>query len=210
MSGRHNRSYIPWLAMILAALAALPAFGIDRVDLVNPDLEALARLPMINLPPPPAWKYVQQGASWTVDDISAEFAKITNHPPAINTVRSTFIRPDHQWIVAYTTWFSHLNKALKLAFKDQVWDCDNFTRSFVAFADILALRGGETRGSLCVGFAKVANREAFGEVYGSDMGSHALVVVGTSKGLFVIEPQSGKIAPLGDYPNRNEFQEINF
>ncbi len=197
------------LLILFLALASLGTHGSERVNLVVPDLEALARLPMINLPPPPAWPSTQSGTSWTIDDIKAEFEKVTDRPLVINYVRTSFVRPDHKWLVAYTRWFNQLNKALKLVFKEQVWDCDNYSRSFVAFADMLALRAGEARGSICVSWATVANREAFGEIYGSETGSHALVVVGTTQGLFVIEPQNGKMAALGDYPNRDAFHELN-
>jgi ligand-binding sensor domain-containing protein len=36
------------------------------------------------------------------------------------------------------------------------------------------------------------------------------VIVGTSKGLFVIEPQDGTIAALKDFPNRNTIESVYF
>ena len=63
----------------------------------------------------------------------------------------------------------------------------------VTFADLLALKSGETRGTFCIGWATVYYRRPFAGVRG---GAHAIVIVGTSKGLFVIEPQDGTIAAL--------------
>ena len=41
-------------------------------------------------------------------------------------------------------------------------------------------------------------------------GTDAIVIVGTSKGLFVIEPQDGTIAALKDFPNRNTIESVYF
>eukprot|EP01031_Cornospumella_fuschlensis_P041901 gene41901-51151_t len=41
------------------------------------------------------------------------------------------------------------------------------------------------------------------------LGYSAIVIVGTSEGIFVIEPQNGEIAPLDRYPNRDDIVEIN-
>jgi hypothetical protein len=146
---------------------------------------------------------------WSVEDITAEFGKVTDRVPAIHSASSEFVRPDHRWLVSFTGWFMRLQKALKLDFRNQVWDCDDFARCFVAFSNMAALGAGETRGSICAGWATVANSRAFGGVEGSNMGGHAIVIVGTSAGLFVIEPQSGEMAALSDYPNRDGFADVN-
>ncbi|MBI5768247.1 MAG: hypothetical protein HZA93_10660 [Verrucomicrobia bacterium] len=192
---------------MLGAVAPCGASG--TVTLIVPDLAALSRLPSITLPPSPVYARDRAGGVWSVDEIAAEFGRITDRPPAINFNRPAFVRPDHRWLVAFNDWFMRLQKALKLAYRDEVWDCDDFARCFVAFANMVALGGGETRGSICVGWATVANLRAFGGQAASSGGGHAIVIVGSADGLFVIEPQSGKMAALPDYPNRDSFVEVN-
>ncbi len=196
-----------WLVSGALQLLALSSRAADLPTHVEPDLAALAKLTMLTLPPPPAWPAARAETNWSVEDFSAEFAKSSDHAPRIIYSRESFVRPDHAWLTAYAEWFNRLQKALKLTYKDQAWDCDDFARCFVAFADMVALGAGESRGSIGVGWATVHNRLAFGGV--GPGGGHAIVVVATSNGIFVIEPSTGKMAALGKYPNRDEFEDVN-
>lgn len=197
------------LVMALALGGAVGGRASEAVEQVKPDLAALARLRQVTLPPLP--EYVRDPAVklWTVDEITAEFSKVTDRVPTVNSASEAFVRPDHRWLVSFNAWFMRLQKSLKLDFRNQVWDCDDFARCFVAFANMAALHAGETRGSICAGWATVANSHSFGGVQGSSIGGHAIVVVGTSAGLFVIEPQSGDMAALSEYPNRDGFADVN-
>jgi hypothetical protein len=201
-----------WLYLFLSLLVsvqALRASGGEAVLRIQPDAAALMQNPRLKLPKPPLWVSAEAGGLWDVEGIAAEFSKITDYSPNINYCQNKFVRPSHPWLVEYIAWYKKLLSTLKLEFKDQAWDCDNYAQSFVAFADLLALKGGEVRGSVCVGWAVVANSEGFGEVRGSGVGSHAVVFVCSTSGIFVIEPQSGKMSALKDYPNRDAFSEIN-
>ena len=189
--------------LVLATLAR----AAELPTRVEPDLLALARQATISLPPPPAWPAGKTESHWSVEDFEAEFAKNSNRPPRIIHSRLSFLRPQHDWLVSFVDWFNRLQKSVKITYKDQVFDCDDFARCFVSFADMIALGSGESRGSICVGWATVMNRRAFGGVGAG--GGHAIVVVGTSEGIFVIEPSSGKMAALGKYPNRDEFVDVN-
>lgn len=195
------------LAAALAGAAAAPAIG-RPADRIVPNLEALASHPATVLPPPPEWIAGPQTSVWTIEDIEAELKKVTVKPPPINHGLPTFVRPDHRWLTAFISWFRRLDKPLKIRPQDELWNCANYARCFVAFADLLAQKGGETRGSICVGWAVVFNRVSFGNIAAGEM--HAIVIVGTSDGLFAIEPQNGTMIALRDYPNRDEFTELNF
>lgn len=191
----------------LALLMTTPCRAADNVTLITPDLVALSQLPQVTLPPAPTY-VLNTSELWSLDDIAAQFGIVTDRIPPINSTRTFFVRPDHRWLIAFNRWFMHLKKELKLDYKDGVWDCDDFARCFVSFADMIALGAGESRGSICVGWATVANVNAFGSVAASSIGAHAIVIVGTSDGLFVIEPQTGKMAALRDYPNQNYFSVV--
>jgi hypothetical protein len=186
----------------------IPGAAAAESELVSPDVKALALQGTISLPPPPIWSESPQTPLWSIKDIaSAVQANCSAHPQLIYQAQS-FVRPDLRWLKAYVKWFGKLKKPLNLKYQDQAFDCDKFARCFVAFADLLARKGGEGRASVCVGWVTVNNETSFGEV-GPGNG-HALVLAGTTEGLFVIEPQSGEMAPLAEYPNRNQLQQLNF
>ncbi len=175
---------------------------------IVPDFAAIARDAMVALPPPPPWDTKQTASVWTIDDIKAEFARVTDTPPRVNYVRAKLLRPEHAQLVDFKGWFRKLEKPLKIRFVDQLWDCDNYANCFVAFADLLSLRAGETRGSVCIGWASVFYRFKFAGIRAG--GAHAVVVVGTSQGLFIIEPQDGTMVALRDFPNRHTIEEVYF
>lgn len=168
---------------------------------------AIAQHALISLPPPPAWDQSTPAKIWSIDDIRAEFAKITTTPPQVNFTRTQFLQPDHGWMMQFKTWFLRLEKPLKMRFENQLWDCDNYSNCFVAFADLLALRAGETRAAFCVGWASVYYQRPFG---GIRRGPHAVVIVGTDRGLFIIEPQTGDSVALRDFPNRDTIEAVHF
>ncbi len=175
---------------------------------IKPDFAALARDALITLPSPPPWDPKKTAGTWTIEDITAEFGKITDTPPRINFIRTPLLRPEHTQLVEFKNWFRKLEKPLKLRFVDQLWDCDNYASCFVAFADLLALRAGETRGSLCIGWASVFYRFKFAGIRAG--GAHAVVILGTSQGLFIVEPQDGTMVALRDFPNRHTIEEVYF
>jgi hypothetical protein len=193
-----------WLVLLTAAL------GTTRADngKVTPDFVSLARRAMTTLPAPPPWSPTQAASTWTIDDIKAEFGKVTDNVPRITSMRTSLLRPEHAWFMDLNKWFVKVQKPLQIRFVDQLWDCDNYANCFVAFADVIALQGGETRGSFCIGWATVYYQVAFGGIRAG--GGHAVVIVGTSKGLFVVEPQDGTLVPLAKFPNRSTIEEVFF
>lgn len=178
-----------------------------RAGRLAPDLTALARQALITLPPPPAWDKNRDTTLWTLDAVNAEFARITDTPPRVNTLRTQLLRADHGWLTDFKGWFRSIQKPLKIHFEEQLFDCDNYANCFVAFADLLALKAGETRGSFCIGWASVYYRNPFA---GIRSGAHAVVIVGTNQGLFILEPQDGTMVALRDFPNRHTIEEVNF
>lgn len=195
---------VGWVLLAVMGTWAWAA-GLGRIV---PDVVALKSLPTTVLPAPPPWDSGGKATLWTIDEIKAEFAKNTDTPPRVNFLRPIFLRPEHGQLVDFKAWFRSLEKPLKIRFVDQLWDCDNYVSCFVAFADLLGLRAGERRGSLCIGWATVNYRYRFAGVRAGT--AHAVVVVGTSKGLFIIEPQDGTMVALRDFPNRHTMEEVNF
>lgn len=168
---------------------------------------ALVQQAFVSLPAPPAWDRAAPAAIWSIEEIQAEFAKVTTTPPQVNFVRTRFLQLDHGWSGRFKNWFRSLEKPLKMRYEDQLWDCDNYANCFVALADLLALHAGETRGALCVGWATVYYQRPFA---GVNSGAHAVAILGTNRGLFVIEPQNGTMVPLREFPNRHTIEAVYF
>lgn len=195
-----------WYAIIWLLVASACAHA--ATGRVKPDFAELARQAAVVLPPPPPWAPPPDAQLWTIDEVKAELARITDTPPRVNMLRARVLRPDHRWLVDFKGWFRAVQKPLKLRFQDQVWDCDDYANCFVAFADLLGMKSGETRGALCVGWATVYYRRPFAGIRAG--GAHAIVIVATAQGLYVLEPQDGTLAALRDFPNRDTIEEINF
>ncbi len=198
--------------VVLLLLALGPALlhaqsAIVRSGHLTPDTAALLKQAMVTLPPPPAWDPKTPATTCTIDDIKAEFAKVTDTPPQVNFVRTQFLRPDPTWLARYKAWFRSLEKPLRLRFEDQLFDCDNYANCFVAFADLLTLQSRETRGAFCVGWAAVFYQRPFA---GIRSGPHAVAIAATTQGLYIIEPQDGTMVPLREFPNRHTIEAVYF
>lgn len=202
--GRDFHRLILGVVIIGSALAASAAQ--PGITLLQPVPALLTKSGNVRLTPPPIW-VPHPAALWSVEDFTQTLNRATERPPLVSYTRVNFVRPDHRWLLEFDRWFRTLKKSLNLGFVDETWDCDDYARSFVAFADLAAMRAGEARGSICVGWATVYNGRPFGGILSK--GAHAVVIVGTSDGIFVIEPQNGEIAPLERYPNRDDIVEIN-
>ncbi len=195
------------LVGVLAGDVALRA-EVERAARLDPDFAAAAREAAIRLPPPPVWSEADGAAVWNADELRAAFARVTDTPPSINHVRDRFLLPREDWVRRYKTWFARLERPLRLRFEAERWDCDDYANCFVTFADVLALRARESRGPLAVGWATVFNRHPFAGIEAG--GAHAVVVVATAEGVFVIEPQDGTMISLEKYPNRDTFEMVYF
>jgi hypothetical protein len=192
--------------LALAWLGPLAAAAVPSGYLV-PDEAGLAKGAGVSLPEAPAWIPAPGTPLCSIEVIEADLGRSCDaHPQMIHQARA-FVRPDQRWLVAYVKWFAKLERPLHLQFTDEAFDCDKYSRCFVAFADLLALKAGEKRASVSVGWVSVLNDEAYGGVEAG--GGHALVIAETSDGLFIIEPQTGVMTPLAKYPNRNRLQRVN-
>lgn len=192
--------------MFLCAAGVVCANG-ERSGRLSPDVEALAKGAFVKLPAPPRWTQADAGGVWTLEELSAAFARVTDTPPQINHVRHEFLLPRTAWLGRFKGWFAKLERPLRLRFEGEQWDCDNYASCFVTFADLLALRDGENRGTLGVGWATVYYRRPFAGIQG---GAHAVVIAATAEGLVIIEPQDGTMVPLEKFPNRDSIEAVYF
>lgn len=207
ISPRGAERYLRSAALLVVGVGAALAAGLAiREGRIVPDLEQVARAGTLDLPQPPP-PVANHGTLWSLEEIRGEFARATHAPPAVNALRETFLRADHQWLTRFTAWFRSLEKPLRIQFANQLWDCDNYANAYVSFADLVALESSGKRPPFCVGRASVFYRVPFAGVRG---GAHAVVIVGTTEGLFVIEPQDGTMISLKKFPNRHTIEAVYF
>lgn len=192
-------------AWLLLALGAVHAAEVGRV---TPDFAAIAREAIVTLPAPPPWPASPTEPTWSVDELQAEFGRLTDTPPRLNMLRTRVLRPTHRWVVDFVRWFRSVQKPLKIRFVDTSWDCDDYANCFVAFADLLVLKAGGSHAGMCVGRASVYYQKSFAGIRAGT--AHALVLLGTSDGIYLVEPQDGTIVALRDFPNRDTIEEISF
>lgn len=123
----------------------------------------------------------------------------------------TFEVPTHNSFVRYNNSIREFAKQF-LRWKREGFDCDNFALLFKAFADVASLNQSVdalypiTR-QLPIAKIYVNNKNPWAGV--SD-GHHALNIILTDKGLFVLEPQNGIYILAKDYPNRMYVYDIDF
>ena len=196
-----------WFLIGTLATGLLALRSGAETERIVPDFDALSKQATLSLPAPPTWVPSGNESVCTVEQVQDELGRTLTKRPQIIHEADAFVKPDHAWLTAYVKWFSRLERPLNLHFADDLFDCVNYSRCFVAFADLLARKAGESRASICVGWADVHNDKEFGGVASGN--GHAIVIADTNEGLFVIEPQTGTMIALAKYPNRNLLEEFN-
>ena len=77
-------------------------------------------------------------------------------------------------------------------------DCDKFAKAFTLAFECCAARARIQAQPLC---ARIYVKATVPWAGVSD-GTHALCAVGTTAGIYIVEPQNGRFCKLEDYPNR--------
>ena len=109
-----------------------------------------------------------------------------------------YVRIKHDYFLEFNKWFM---AATKRSYKDlgDGYDCDNFAHLYKSLMSTAAYKNNSKR-EVLAGVIFVAQRKAFGGIPAGKY-NHALNLIGTDKGWFVIEPQTGEMCELKDYPN---------
>ena len=109
-----------------------------------------------------------------------------------------YVRIKHDYFLEFNKWFM---AATKRSYKDlgDGYDCDNFAHLYKSLMSTAAYKNNSKR-EILVGVIFVAQRKDFGGIPAGKY-NHALNLIGTEKGWFVIEPQTGEMCELKDYPN---------
>lgn len=128
--------------------------------------------------------------------------------PRISCRYELYSAVNASWFKRYLRWFEKELRALGLTYQRETWDCDDFSMALNAFADLALLRNKAHPPPHLIGRLVVYQDHRWSGVAAG--GLHELVIVRTERGWKVVEPQTGDIEDLEDYPNRNAVKEVLF
>jgi hypothetical protein len=106
-----------------------------------------------------------------------------------------------EWLQQYVLWWKEAMENFGIAYANDAFDCENYARLFKAMLDvqIIPIELKESK-SLASATVLVYPKSEFGGV-GPESGTHVLNLVGTDRGWFIVEPQTGAMVELSRYPN---------
>ena len=150
----------------------------------------------IILPPLPVWT----GPRVTVS-LAETFAVIARHSPQCRITGpkdSLFVPVSVADLKSIIAWSLKLQAQIG-GFKPEARDCDDFADAF-DLAVSWMVRRAVIEAAPIVGCISVTAAHAWANIPAG--GGHALNLVGTDQGPWVVEPQNGQACPLEIYPNR--------
>lgn len=189
-----------WVALLFAAHLAVVVLLVAGC--------AMSPGATITVPMLPVWREPANAAAIPAWQVMQE---VTNLAPAaqLSTSDSTFtlIQRDYAvelvaWTRAFITAEEH-SHAAGLHYTAESFDCDKFAKAFTLAVELAAGRAG-VRAQPLAARIFVHQVAAFGGVPAVPPpgDGHALVALATDAGILVVEPQTGAVVPLAEYPNR--------
>ena len=124
-------------------------------------------------------------------------------PSQIEFSDQFYILPQHEWLanefIPFSLEFFEANDVIA---SGEGMDCDNAAHLFKQLLSLSNTRGGRShKGDVPCAVIKTTQLHPFGGAPG-DRSTHALILLRTNEGWYVIEPQTGAISRLDSYPNR--------
>ena len=118
---------------------------------------------------------------------------------------------DSLWFDKYALWWINFIKNNNVDFKQDSFDCDNYSDLFMAIYGLVSLNTTvRPYAQVACGTVVVQNVEEFAGIPALQDSWHSLNVVWTNNGWFIIEPQNGIYISLSSYPNKNNIRAIIF
>jgi len=121
-----------------------------------------------------------------------------------NVADNQYVIPDDAWLKQqydpYFRWFLHY---LSADYQAEGMDCDNFSNMYQQNLVLANLKSGGSRAGEVPCAVMIVNQRDKGIL-------HALNLVRTDRGWFVVEPQDGRFTPLTSYRYRHDIATIDF
>lgn len=112
---------------------------------------------------------------------------------------SHYIGVDFKYFIEYTAWFNKFRDQHCTSFDNgDAFDCENFAFLYKSLMVASVFKKKNLR-QILVGVIMVKSNTPFHGIGGD--GLHALNIIHTSAGWYVVEPQNGQYTPLKEYSN---------
>ena len=111
-----------------------------------------------------------------------------------------YVGVDFRYFIGYTTWFNKFRGKYFPSYIDQAFDCDNFAFLYKDLMISSAFKKSYKLQQILVGVVVVDSINEFHGIGGTG-GNHALNIIHTSAGWYIVEPQNGKHTPYEKYTN---------
>jgi hypothetical protein len=118
---------------------------------------------------------------------------------------------DYYFFRKFNNWFNKLlfeNGLLSLGENGEALDCENYAMLYKSTMSLANLKSGN-KNELAVGIVVVRQMNEFARIPATG-GLHAVNLVMTNKGWYIVEPQTNQFILLEDYPNQEYVQYIIF
>lgn len=168
----------------------------------RPTYAAVPRVP----PFEPAMAESGEPLMLTLEQIRTQFAAAGANWPVLRHRHEVFLVADHGWLRRFLDWQRHFHWKFDHRYQPEVFDCDDFSVNMLAFVDLAMLRVGVHAQSALVGRLIVQQRHGWAKARAGGM--HEVVLIATTRGLHVVEPQNGTMIALADYPNRTHLRRL--
>ena len=110
-----------------------------------------------------------------------------------------YVGVDFKYFTEYTAWFNKFRDKYCPTHREDAFDCDNFAFLYKDFMIASVFKKKNLR-QILVGVIVVSATKEFHGI-GGTAGMHALCIIHTSAGWYVVEPQNGKYTELEKYTN---------
>ena len=152
------------------------------------------------------------GAVTTITPTELE-AEIRAHSPQLmvfNSPRNSHAVIHADWLEPLLDWYADLLFRFGLYYERNEWDCENYAQMLASLASVQSTRAGYKGLNMPVGWITVRPLRPWANVPGATDATHALNLIRTHRGFYVIEPQNGARVALADYPNRDQILSAFF
>lgn len=122
-----------------------------------------------------------------------------------------FRKVDYTWFREFNNWFTKMKMNNGLMAGHRVaenMDCDNYSMLYKSMMSVAAYKSGATS-EPAAALVVVNQVHEFGDIPATG-GLHMLVFIITSRGWFMVEPQTGEFVNLQDYPNQADISMMIF
>ncbi len=154
----------------------------------------------------PSQKHGQTATPTPIETFREEFSQLAQADPNFEHVDEAYLPVHHGWFLKFIDWYLEAVRSAGIVYEVDVWDCDNFALGLSSFANLAAAQAGFYQKNALVGWFTVHNVETWAGVPSHT--NHALVLFQSEKGIFVVEPQNGKIIKLNHYPNAAYIKDV--